>query len=277
MKLPRPLKRRKRWRPAPTERELRQIEIGLLQRQVWVSFANAMATIALSVALLTLTYGQWRTAESTAAIERAKARPHFRIVQENQHDELGFLPRRFNVEADGGTSDALHASARSVMSIMFTSRDLNLSGQCLASFVNFYGWTNDALSFEMNGAAVRLMNFSRTPDTISENYIRLAPAWVLIDVDYLDIFGEPGQQQLLLAGGRPTPQSLTRGMLTSQAEIELHLATDPQGQVVLHRVDEGPLSEGCANALRVMSRIQWLRLSRPGEIPQDTVIPFAPS
>jgi len=255
--------------------ELHEAEIRLLRRQTWASWATVLSTLLLSTALLTLTYCQWRTAESTAAIERAKAQPHFRIAQENQPDELGFLPRRFRVEADAGVSDAVHASATSIMEIIYQSRKLSLSGRCLASFPNFYGWTNDAMSFELNDAADRLMNFSRRPDQISESYIRMRPVWVRVSVDYLDIFGEAGRRDILLAQGLPaqlTPANLRRA---SQPEIELHLGIDPQGNVVLHRIDAGPMSDDCANALRVIARIRWLRFARPGEAPQDTPYPFA--
>jgi hypothetical protein len=257
-----------------TGTELRQVEVDLLRLQVRVSFANVLATIALSAALLTLTFCQWRTAESTAVIERAKAQPHFRITQENQHDELGFLPRRFQVQADAGVSDATAASATSFLEIYFVSRVLGIAGRCRASFVNFYGWTNDAMSFELNDAADRLMNFSRTPDRFGEAYIRMRPLWVVVGVSFNDIFGTPQRQDLLLLAGTPRPINRANFQFNSRAGVSLHLQVDGSGNIVVFRVDEEPISRDCADALRVMGRIAWLRMARPDELPQDHAEPF---
>lgn len=257
-----------------TEKELRQAEVDLLRQQVKLGYANVFAAIVLSIALVTITTLQLLSAESTARIERAKAQPHFRIKQENQHDELGFMPRRFSVEADAGVSDATEARAVSVMRIQFYSLDLGLRGECRAAFPNFYGWTNDAISFELNDAAERLLNFSRTPDLVSESYIRLRPLWVTLEVSFIDLFGSPGQQDLLVSAG--TTRRLTAGELESRsrANLALHLQTDERGMVVVHQLPGIPESAACRDAVRVMSRLPWLRLARPDEPPQDTAIPF---
>jgi len=250
------------------ELELRRTEIDLARRQVRSTYASVLATVFLSSALLTLTFCQWRTAESTAAIERAKARPHFRIQQENQDDELGFLPRRFVVQADAGVSSATRANAKSIMSIQFVSRTQGLSGNCRASFVNFYGWTNDAMSFELNDPADRLMNYSRRPDTISQEYIRLRPLWVLVDVNFTDLFEAPGHQTLRLAAGQSEPLNEFDLQATSQVGLLAHLEADEHGRVVVYTLG-GPKTDQCEKALEVMKQIAWLRIAEPEELPRD--------
>lgn len=257
------------------ELELRRIEIDLARRQVRSNNASVLATVLLTTALLTLTFCQWRTAESTAAIERAKARPRFHINQENQDDELGFLPRHFEVRADAGVSNATRANAKSIMSIHFVSRTLRISGSCRVSFVNFYGWTNDAMSFELNYAADKLMDYSRQPDTINEAYIRLQPLWVIVDVNFTDLFDMPDHQQLRLLAGQSEPLSASAQEATSRIGLEAHLQVDAQGRVVVYALGSLQTAE-CVKALKVLRRISWLRLARPQEMPQDQAIPFVP-
>jgi|GEM_PF-5821015 len=260
---------RPRYRPPASDRELRRAEVELLHRQVRVSYANVLATVALSVALLTLTFCQWRTAESTAAIERAKARPHFRIRQENQHDELGFLPRRFEVQPDAGVADATEATAISIMSIHYQSRDLRIWGICRAAFVNFYAWTNDSMSFELADGADRIMTLSRTPDQTSEAFIRIQPLWVLVDVSFTDVFGAPGRQSLHLMAGRPAQMTASERRNASTTGMELNLHVDNRGRVGIYRVNTNPVSPDCVNALRVMNRIDGLKIGRDYIIPSD--------
>jgi hypothetical protein len=258
-----------------TEAELylRKEEIRLLRLHARASWATVFSTVFLSVALLTLTYLQWATANSVADIERAKARPHFRIQQENVNDELGFLPRTFSVQADAGVSDATRAEAVSIMAIHYLSRDTLVRGTCRASFVNFYGWTNDAMSFEIKEAAGRLLALSRRPDRESTSYIRLQPLRVMVDVDFLDIQQLPTRQQLMLAGGRSRPANEDELEQAAHPEARLHLQLEPGGKVTVFQINP-PRSQDCRNALAVMSRIPWLRLARPGELPQDTDLPF---
>ncbi|MEA2885142.1 MAG: hypothetical protein QOH32_4398, partial [Bradyrhizobium sp.] len=258
----------------PRDDPLRKVEIALLRRQNHASYANVISTFVLSAALLTLTYCQWQTAESTAAIERAKARPHFRISQTNLHDELGFLPREFRIQGEGGVSDAAEAQATSVMEVRYVSRDLAVFGACRVSFVNFYSWTNDAMSFEMNQAAAKLMELSRRPDRVSPSFIRLRPLWVVVGISFTDIYGENLRQNLLLYAGqstRLTPAALAE---RTRADLTLNLLLEPSGRVAVYRIAPTPLTPDCRNALRVMARIPWLRLAGPGEQPQDTDQPF---
>lgn len=263
------LARRAQRQRNQSKHDLRRMEIKLLRRQTWASWATVVATILLSSTLATLTYCQWQTAESTAAIERAKARPHFRIRQENQHDELGFLPRRFAVQPDAGVSDATEASATSIMLIHYMSRDLGISGSCRASFVNFYGWTNDAMSFELADAADRIMTLSRTPDRVNESFVRIQPLWVLVDISFTDVFGAPGRQTLYLFAGQPSPVGPAGRQRASFAGMELNLQVDAHGKVVIYRVSTTPAPSECVNALRVMNRIPNLRIGRNYIIPRD--------
>jgi hypothetical protein len=276
-KLPAAKYRAMRPREFDAEHALRRIEIDLLRRQTYAAYLNISSAILFSFAIIVLTYRQYLIAESTAAIERAKVRPHFSIRQENEHDELGFLPRRFWVESDAGVADASEAQAMSMMEIRYVSRDLPLLGTCRVAFINFYGWTNDALSFELNEAAARLMALSRQPDRISQSWIRIRPLWMVVNVTFTDIFDLPGEQDLLLAAGRP--RSLKPDELAGRARagITLHLQLEGNGRVVLHPVGPEPVARECRDALQVMSRIPWLRLARAGELPQDTDLPFVTS
>jgi hypothetical protein len=258
------------------EHELRRTEVELLRRQVSLGYWNVVGAVTLSFALVTITLLQWRTAESTASIERAKAQPHFRVRQENQHDELGFMPRRFSIEADTGISDATEARSVSVMKVNAVSQELGVRWNCEASFPNFYGWTNDALSFELNAPAARFLDFSRKPDQKNEAYLRLQPVRVLLTVSFTDIFGVPRQQDLMLSGG--TPRRLNAGDMEekSRTGASFSILTNAKGSLVVYVLPGTPLSHDCRAALGVMSRIPWLRMARPGEQPQDIDQPFLP-
>jgi hypothetical protein len=233
------------------------------------------ATIALTAALVFVSYLQWRTSESTAAIERAKARPHFRIHQVNQDDQLGFVPRHFEVEPMAGVLDVSGAYATSIMEIHYTSNELRLNGRCRAEFGNFYGWTNDTLSFELNEAAARLMNYSQRPAPTSESFIRVRPMWVLIRVGYTDIFGERARQDIQLVAGMSRQLDQEQWSANSQVGIDIYVMLEPDGRLAVYRTTERRASPECEEALRVMNRIRWLRVARPDEPPQDTNIPFA--
>jgi hypothetical protein len=235
-----PISRFRRRFTTPDRDALRKVEVDLLRRQTRASYIGMVTTAAITAALVWVSFLQWRTAESTAAIERAKARPHFRIRQENQEDELGFLPRRFIVQPDAGVSDATEATAASIMLIHYTSNDLHLAGTCRAYFENFYGWTNDAMSFEINDAANRLMVLSRTPDKVSESFIRIQPLWVLVGISYMDIFSAAGEQKLLLFAGQPMRLGRTDFESNARAGMRLVLLLDNQGKVVLYRVGPTP-------------------------------------
>jgi hypothetical protein len=268
--------RRNRRDRAQGELDLRRTEIGLLRRQSVVAIANVVATVALTATLALVAWLQWRTSESTAAIERAKARPHFSIRQENQADELGFLPRRFAIQPDAGVSDTSEAFVTSVMLIHYRSQSLGLSGICRAAFLNFYGWTNNAVSFEINDAATRLINTSRQPDHFSDSYIRLQPLWLVINVSFNDLFGVPGRQYLMVRAGQLESLSPGAAAENSSAGMTVFLQVDGQGKPVIFGSGFGanPVAPVCAEALRAMRQIQWLRVARDGEMPQDTDIPF---
>lgn len=256
------LTRRARRQRKESEQDLRKTEIRLLRRQTWASWATVVSTLLLSSTLATLTYCQWRTAESTAAIERAKARPHFRITQVDQQNSSGFLPRRFTVQADAGVSDSVEATANSIMFIHFSSRELRVRGTCRARFSNMYGWSNDALSFELTEPALAFLRLSQQWRRPVESAISVQPMWVIVGVTYIDIFEATGQQHLQIMAGRTVPLNREGVAGTSHAGIDLNVQTDHQGRLVIYRMNTEPTSPDCVNALRVMDRIPSLRVAR---------------
>jgi hypothetical protein len=235
-------------------------EIELLRRQTLASYANVVSVFIVSVVLLLLTYWQWRTAESTARIERAKAQPHFRVQQQNERDELGILTRKFTLQADSGVADATNVEATSIMVISYASYDLRLWGSCRASFVDFYETSIDPFSFEVGKPADRFMLLSRQPDRVSPSFIRLRPSGVSVRVSFTDIFGDEASQEIVLANGHSRTLKADNRKIRDNADLALSLQLRGDGSVAASRIGTGSISQDCANALKVMARIPWLRM-----------------
>jgi len=97
-----------------------QPELALLERQAKAAESNVKATVALTGALLLVAFCQWQTNESTAAIERAKAIPRFRVDQTaDANVDNGFLPKSLSVIATSGVSTATEATVRPIFLIHY--------------------------------------------------------------------------------------------------------------------------------------------------------------
>lgn len=245
--------------------DLHKTEVRLLRLQTWANWATVLSTVLLSLALLTLTYFQWRTADSTAAIERAKSRPHFRIEQENTGGP-GFVPGRFAVVPEAGISDATQANATLIMDLHYNSRALGLAGTCRASSPDFYRWSGDAMTFDLDGPSGDFIVESH--HIFADSFVVVQPLWLLVDISYVDIFGVQGRQNLMLFGGRPLTISEADFRANARSDMTLgRIVPDPIHQK-LDIIGVDVTSRGCREALRVIDRTSWLRVNRStGQLP----------
>ena len=228
-----------------------------------VATANLRATAGLSAALVLLAFCSWQTSESTALIERAKAQPHFRIDQKAYEVSNGFLPQSFKVTPVAGVADATSAVAAEVFLIHYSSKSLNLSGICRASSTTMFGWVDDSMSFSVSDPGDRLLNLARSwGEHDRDASFSIQPLWTIVRVSFFDMFGREQVQALLVNQGQSS--RLSPGWYPNYAwtRLKLNMQTNKSGEVVLYRMDDGKLDQGCVNALRVLSQIGGMRVGR---------------
>lgn len=232
----------------------------LQERQVRATERGAIATAALSAALVALTFLQWHTSESTARIERAKAQPHFKVVQTPQNGLSGFIAKDFQIEAIAGVADASESTASEIFLIHFWSKQLNLRGICRASSRTFFAYGDDLMSYSISDEAHKLIGLSSEPSNSDDGYT-IQPLSTMFDVSFTDIFEDYKHRYLYLIGGRSTQLGLADFSANGWTNMDLSFQLDNKGLLNIFRVNKGSIPQDCANALRVLSLRKGIAIS----------------
>jgi hypothetical protein len=251
--VPRP-SRQQRTRSSAAEQEGAELR----RRQVRATQLSALATVLLSAALVLLSYLQWNTSESTARIERAKAQPHFRVRQTPYEGLSGFLPAEFAIDAVAGVADASESSASEIFLIHYSSKQLGLHGMCRASSTTFYGDADDMMSYAISDGTQKLIQLSSASQGEDERFT-IQPMQTMIDTSFTDIFGEPQRRYLLLMGGRSSQVPLREFSSWGWTNMALNYQLE-SGELIIFRVNDGPIPQECADALRVLSMVKGIRI-----------------
>lgn len=239
------------------EADDRKAQLALIRQQTEIAKFGLWATFLLSVALFVVAAGQWLTSESVASIERAKAQPRFRTVQETEPRLAGFLPRTFNVQPVSGVFEAAEATASTYFLIFYPSMGKGAKpGICRASFPNYFAWTTGSLAFGQTEAAARFMEIASNGPVVS-----VQPIHTIVDVNFIDLFGRPRNYPLLIFGGQSTSvRSSIEGQRWSNMELNLQISED--GTVYIFRTNIGPIPQECVDALRAMDATSGLKVAR---------------
>lgn len=229
-------------------------------RQVRAAERNTYATAALSAALVLLSFLQWHTSESTARIQRAEAQPHFRINQSSRGGLNGFLPESFSVKAISGVADESESISSEIFLIRYWSEQLHINGMCRASSRTFYGYTGDMTSYAISEEAEKLLELSTKDEPSSDGYT-IQPMWTMVDVSFTDIFGQPQHRFLWLIGGHSSQIPLSQFAGEGWTNMDLYFHLDKSGILKIFRVNDGPIPQECANALRLLSLRKGIQIA----------------
>ena len=220
----------------------------------------------LSAALVLLSFLQWNTSESTARIERAKAQPHFRVRQTPYEGLSGFLPAEFKIDAVAGVADASESISSEIFLIHYSSKQLGLQGMCRASSTTVYGYADDMMSYSIAEGTQKLVDLSKASQPKNDHFT-IQPMQTMIDTSFTDIFGEPQHRYLLLMGGRSSQVSLREFSSWGWTNVALNYQLRDSGELVIFRVNDGPISQECADALRVLSMVKGIQIASSFVIP----------
>jgi hypothetical protein len=213
-----------------------------------------------------LSFLQWNTSESTARIERAKAQPHFRVRQTPYEGLSGFLPSEFKIDAVAGVADASESVASEIFLIHYFSKQLRLRGMCRASSTTFYGYADDTMSYSIADGTQKLVDLSKMSQRRDDSFT-IQPMQTMIDTSFTDIFGQPQHRYLFLMGGRSSQIPLEEFSAEGWTNMALNYQLLDSGKLTIFRVNDGPIPQECADALRVLSMVKGIQIASYFAIP----------
>jgi hypothetical protein len=171
----------------------------------------------------------------------------------------GFLPAEFRIDAVAGVADASESIASEIFLIHYSSKQLGVRGMCRASSTTFYGYADDMMSYSISDGTEKLVSLSSKSQR-QDNRFTILPLQTMIDASFTDIFGEPQHRYLFLIGGRSSQVPLKEFSAWGWTNMALNYQLLDSGELIIFRVNDGPVPQECADALRVLSTVEGIRI-----------------
>ena len=245
---------RRRHSPASTDRDLLLRQVRASEKSLWI-------TAALTAALVALTFCQWKANESIAQLEEARSRPVFSVTQSRYKELEGFLPNSFRVTAVAGVQTITESIASEIFLIRFYPNDAGDVGLCRASSKHFFIYDNDTLSYSLSNEAIGLIVAGKKYSDPSKYGFSIQPISTAIRIHFVDIFGFGREQNLLLQGGTAVQLDPINFKADTWTDLDLSLDFSNDEDLLLFRINDGTISQNCAEALRTLTNITHIKVA----------------